>query len=255
MSQDIRWRIGTKLCICTWILQFGLSLILKVCRSDFHQMMILKYQMIILTVPIALQKKITYQMTMTLNLIRFLKLNWMTLSETSLLNYNVEMLASRLNEKNLLKQEVHITYRSQRNVVFQTCSYVDGLLWFSSNIDGLSKFLSLNHDPAEWRLFIDSSKRNLKAVLLHNGNLKPSIPIAHSVHLHESRGGSRAAATSKMERFVIIVNGWKPLTIITKLSILDVVATLDPPLESYENMNFLFHAIDYERYSRKICEI
>ena len=44
-------------------------------------------------------------------------------------------------------------------------------------------------------------------------------------------GGSRTAATSKMERFVIIVNGWKPLTVITKRSILDVVAVLDPPLE------------------------
>ena len=38
------------------------------------------------------------------------------------------------------------------------------------------------------------------------------------------------AATSKMERFVIIVNGFQPLTIITKLSILDVAAALDPPL-------------------------
>ena len=45
-----------------------------------------------------------------------------------------------------------------------------------------------------------------------------------------TRGGSRAAATSKMERFVIIVNGCKPLTIITKRSILDVAAVLDPPL-------------------------
>ena len=44
------------------------------------------------------------------------------------------------------------------------------------------------------------------------------------------RGGSRTAATSKMEPFVIIVNGWKPLTIITKHSILDVAAGLDPPL-------------------------
>ena len=33
-----------------------------------------------------------------------------------------------------------------------------------------------------------------------------------------------------MERFVIIVNGWKPLTIITKHSILGVAAALDPPL-------------------------
>ena len=46
----------------------------------------------------------------------------------------------------------------------------------------------------------------------------------------KNRGGSRAAATSKMECFVIIGNGWKPLTIITKHSILDVAAVLDPPL-------------------------
>ena len=43
------------------------------------------------------------------------------------------------------------------------------------------------------------------------------------------RGGSRAAAISKMEHFVIIVNGWK-LTIITKRSILDVAAARDPLL-------------------------
>ena len=45
-----------------------------------------------------------------------------------------------------------------------------------------------------------------------------------------SKGGSRAAATSKMERFVILVNGWKSLTITTKRSILDVAAGLDPPM-------------------------
>ena len=33
-----------------------------------------------------------------------------------------------------------------------------------------------------------------------------------------------------MERFVIIVNGWKPLTNITKRSILDVAAAIDPRL-------------------------
>ena len=33
-----------------------------------------------------------------------------------------------------------------------------------------------------------------------------------------------------MERFVIIVNSWKPLTITTKRSILDVAAGLDLPL-------------------------
>ena len=44
------------------------------------------------------------------------------------------------------------------------------------------------------------------------------------------RGGSRAAATSKMERFEIIVNSFQLLTIIKKRSILNVAESLDPPL-------------------------
>ena len=47
-------------------------------------------------------------------------------------------------------------------------------------------------------------------------------------------GGSRAAASSKVECFAIIVNGWKSLTIITKHSILDVAAALDLPLVIYK---------------------
>ena len=46
------------------------------------------------------------------------------------------------------------------------------------------------------------------------------------------RGGSKAVAISKMELFLIIVNRWKPLTITTKRSILDVEAVLDPPLHT-----------------------
>ena len=45
-----------------------------------------------------------------------------------------------------------------------------------------------------------------------------------------TRSKFRAATASKMEHFVIIVNGFHPLTIIAKYSILDVVAVLDPPL-------------------------
>ena len=47
------------------------------------------------------------------------------------------------------------------------------------------------------------------------------------------RGGSRAAAISSTEQFVIVVNGFQPLTIITRRSILDVVAALDLPLSLY----------------------
>ena len=54
-----------------------------------------------------------------------------------------------------------------------------------------------------------------------------------------TRGGPRAAATSKMERFVIIFNGWKLLTIITKRSILDIEAVLVPPLFPFGFQLFL----------------
>ena len=42
------------------------------------------------------------------------------------------------------------------------------------------------HDSDEWRLFMDSSKTSLKAVLLHYGNVKPSIPIAHAENMKET---------------------------------------------------------------------
>ena len=62
--------------------------------------------------------------------------------------------------------------------------------------------------------------------MLITKNCYISIKSEKSVY----RDGSRAAATSKTERFVIIVNGFQPLTIITKCSILDVATALDPPL-------------------------
>lgn len=57
---------------------------------------------------------------------------------------------------------------------------------YCHDINGLFRELRQEHIPSDWRLFIDSSQRSLKAVLLHNGNSKPSIPIAHSVHLKET---------------------------------------------------------------------
>ena len=55
------------------------------------------------------------------------------------------------------------------------------------------------------------------------------VCLCYSLLNIKYRGGSKTAAKSKMEQFVIIVNGWKPLTIIAKSSILDVVSVLDPP--------------------------
>ena len=74
-------------------------------------------------------------------------------------------------------------------------------------------YLNLN-----WVVFIPSSEIGLKAVI---------------------RDGSKAAAKSKMERFVVIVNGWKPLTIIKNRSILDVAAAVDPPLVIFKTLTFI----------------
>ena len=68
--------------------------------------------------------------------------------------------------------------------------------------------------------------------------------MKNSVMSWATTGGSRTAATSKMERFVIIINGFQPLTIITKCSILDVAAVLDPPLATtitWEQEPFLLY--------------
>ena len=58
------------------------------------------------------------------------------------------------------------------------------------------------------------------------------VKLHFYLNRNQNRGGSRTAATSKVEFFVIIVNGFQQLTIITKSSTLDVTAVLDPPLQS-----------------------
>jgi len=55
-----------------------------------------------------------------------------------------------------------------------------------TDIDGLIQTLNINHNPLDWWLFTDSSKLSLKAILFHNGNTLPSIPVGHSVHNKES---------------------------------------------------------------------
>ena len=55
--------------------------------------------------------------------------------------------------------------------------------------------------------------------------------------LIDFRGGSRTAESSKMERLVIIVNSFQPLTIITKRSILDVASILYVPLTVISEFN------------------
>ena len=59
-------------------------------------------------------------------------------------------------------------------------------LCYCKDVSGLKIKLGYEHDSDEWILFIDSSKTSLKAVLLYNGSVKPSISIAHTVNMTET---------------------------------------------------------------------
>jgi arabinogalactan endo-1,4-beta-galactosidase len=76
-------------------------------------------------------------------------------------------------------------FRSRQKLLAQFFKK-EGNLVASNDVDGLMTTLNINHKPEEWRLFIDSSKSSLKAVLLHNGNVLPSIPVGYAVSMKES---------------------------------------------------------------------
>ena len=80
-------------------------------------------------------------------------------------------------------------------------------------------------------------------------------PIPSSPTSDGSRDGSRTAATSKMEHFVIIVRGLQWLTIITKCSILEVPAVLDPLLGSVRVKSMSFHETQRSSCSHMFYQI
>lgn len=90
-----------------------------------------------------------------------------------------EMLGSRLKGWNLLQKNTKIcTYRNRHSEFKDYFSEENGLV-FCNDISSLMETLGNEHNPTEWRLFIDASKVSLKTVLLHNGNQFPSVPVAH----------------------------------------------------------------------------
>ncbi|XP_061420717.1 uncharacterized protein LOC133350399 [Lethenteron reissneri] len=98
---------------------------------------------------------------------------------------NAELLTYRLKQWNLLDESVQIADRRKHHQPF--CSFFtrqDGLC-FCHNVTSLFEAIGIACNQNEWRLFVDSSSRSLKAVLLHNGNKYPSLPLAQMVHLKE----------------------------------------------------------------------
>lgn len=97
-----------------------------------------------------------------------------------------ELLGSRLKGWNLLHRETKICHFRNRDEQFKFYFSQDGDLVYCNDINSVMDMLKIEFDPSQWRLFIDSSKTSLKAVLLHNGNVLPSVPVAHGANMKET---------------------------------------------------------------------
>ena len=91
-----------------------------------------------------------------------------------------ELLGPRLQERNLLKLDTKISHFRSRHMNFSSFYSQEENVCLCNDISGLMQEIGCSYDPSEWRLFIDSIRASLKAVLLRNGNEKPSIPVAHA---------------------------------------------------------------------------
>lgn len=107
--------------------------------------------------------------------------------DLSLSKDSAELLASRLKEKNLLSDSARISFfRNRHQEYLRFFSEEKDLVYCADIAQLLLKLGVPQYEPKDWRLFIDSSKRSLKCVLLHNGNQFASIPLAHSSTLKEN---------------------------------------------------------------------
>ncbi|UYV72105.1 hypothetical protein LAZ67_9001826 [Cordylochernes scorpioides] len=74
----------------------------------------------------------------------------------------------------------------KRQDEFQDFFSQENDLVYCNDVVSLMEALVHGNDTEEWPLFVDSSKISLKAVLLHNGNKFPSVPIAHASNMKET---------------------------------------------------------------------
>ena len=94
--------------------------------------------------------------------------------------------ALRLKQWNLLMLGTKVTFYRQRCIDLSKLFSADGELCYCNNIPGLFGSVGIEYNPDHWRLFVDSSKESMKAVLIHNGNTLPSAPVAYSTTLKEN---------------------------------------------------------------------
>lgn len=106
----------------------------------------------------------------------------------------MEILGSRLKTKGQVEEGVTTTLRNVTDDFRKTFAEDEHTdrnrrkqkMAYLNNLEGLFELLERQHEVDEWRLFIDSNKKSLKFVLLHNENKFPSIILAYRVDPKES---------------------------------------------------------------------
>ena len=81
--------------------------------------------------------------------------------EIELPKNKVDLLASRLQQWNLLHHSVKVTTFRTRNQEFEQFFKIVGYFTYCKDIDGLMDVMHMRHGPEQWRLFIDDSKTSL----------------------------------------------------------------------------------------------
>ena len=76
-------------------------------------------------------------------------------------------------------------YRGSHEEFKDFFSQEDGVVFYN-DVCSVMEVFAHEYNPDQWRLFIDSSKVNMKVVLLHNGNRFPFVPLAHAASMKES---------------------------------------------------------------------
>ena len=98
--------------------------------------------------------------------------------DLSLSKESAHLLGSCLKEKYLLAPGTIFYW-------YQDCEMELRQFFTFQNKSQLVYCNNIEYDALEWRLFIDSSSRSLKAVLLHNGNSFFIYPDLLHSHIHE----------------------------------------------------------------------
>jgi hypothetical protein len=89
--------------------------------------------------------------------------------------------------KRMLSKDTTYSHLIKRDEDFRKFYQKDDVSIYCWDINGLFRKFQQEHNPNDWRLFIDASTKSLKAVLLCNNQIYPSIPVYYSTIQREKR--------------------------------------------------------------------